>query len=94
MSNTEVSHGETSSAVTDEVDRPVVALKLKFSNHQRTVGVAARVPRQRKGLEDKVSSTFCGCAGVVYNAQQYCDIFLEDTSGGKYGDISNSKPAS
>lgn len=83
MSNTEVSHGETSTAITDEVDRPVVALKLKVSNHQRTVGVAARVPRQRKGLEDKVSCTFCGCSSVVSNAPYCCDIFKKDTLGGK-----------
>lgn len=81
MSNTEVSSGETSTAVTDEVDRPVVALKLKVSNHQRTVGVAARVPRQRKGLEDKVSSTFCGYAGVVSNPQQYWGMFQETHFG-------------
>ncbi|CAN0184702.1 unnamed protein product [Ascophyllum nodosum] len=48
------SQAESSPAVIDEVDRPIVALKLKMANHQRMVGVAARVPRQRKSLEDKV----------------------------------------
>lgn len=38
----------------DEVDRPIVALKFKLAKHQRTVGVAARLPRQREGMEDKV----------------------------------------
>lgn len=38
----------------DDVDRPIVALKFKVASHQRTVGVAARVPRQRDGMEDKV----------------------------------------
>lgn len=38
----------------DEVDRALIALKFKVTNHQRTVGVAARVPRQRAGMDDKV----------------------------------------
>lgn len=38
----------------DEVDRPIVALKFKVANHQRTVGLAARLQRQRDGMEDKV----------------------------------------
>eukprot|EP00903_Cladosiphon_okamuranus_P013061 g12182.t1 len=46
-----------SSGEKDEVDRPVVALKFKVAKHQRTVGVAARLPRQREGLEDKVRWT-------------------------------------
>ena len=45
-----------SSGGKDEVDRPVVALKFKLAKHQRTVGVAARLPRQRQGMEDKVGA--------------------------------------
>lgn len=37
-----------------EVDRTLLALKLKVASHQRTVGLAARVPRQRESMEDKV----------------------------------------
>lgn len=44
----------SSSGGKDEVDRPIVALKFKLAKHQRTVGVAARLPRQREGMEDKV----------------------------------------
>lgn len=46
--------GLTSSGGKDEVDRPLCAVKFKVSRHQRTVGVAARMPRQREGMEDKV----------------------------------------
>lgn len=46
----------------DEVDRPLVALRFKVANHQRTVGVAARVPRQREGMEDKA----CGLVFVCF----------------------------
>lgn len=46
--------GSSSGGNKDEVDRPIVALKFKLAKHQRTVGVAARVPRQREGMEDKV----------------------------------------
>lgn len=42
----------------DEVDRTVIALKFKVASHQRTVGLAARVPRQREGMEDKVSLNY------------------------------------
>lgn len=52
--------GSVSDGGKDEVDRPIVALKFKVASHQRTVGVAARVPRQRDGMEDKVRA-FCGC---------------------------------
>lgn len=45
-----------SSGGKDEVDRPIVALKFKLAKHQRTVGVAARLPRQREGMEDKVGA--------------------------------------
>lgn len=43
-----------SSGSRDEVDRPIVALKFKVANHQRTVGLAARLPSQRAGMEDMV----------------------------------------
>ena len=46
----------SSSGGKDEVDRPIVALKFKLAKHQRTVGVAARLPRQREGMEDKVGA--------------------------------------
>ena len=62
------SQAESSPAVIDEVDRPIVALKLKMANHQRMVGVAARVPRQRKSLEDKVSSVFSLFVSFVLRA--------------------------
>ena len=59
MSDPSRSGGLASEGGKDEVDRPIVALKFKIVSHQRTVGVAARVPRQRDGMEDKVS-TCCG----------------------------------
>ncbi|CAM9890777.1 unnamed protein product, partial [Choristocarpus tenellus] len=46
---------------TDEVERAAVALRFKVTNHQRTVGVAARQPRQRNGMDDNVRWTL-----VVY----------------------------
>lgn len=50
--------GSSAGGNKDEVDRPIVALKFKLAKHQRTVGVAARLPRQREGMEDKVGG---GC---------------------------------
>ncbi|CAM9498602.1 unnamed protein product, partial [Discosporangium mesarthrocarpum] len=41
----------------EEVERPVVAVRFKVTNHQRTVGIAVRQPRQRRSLEDRVSWT-------------------------------------
>ncbi|CAM9157187.1 unnamed protein product [Ectocarpus sp. 4 AP-2014] len=54
-------NGLTSPGGKDEVDRPLCAVKFKVSRHQRTVGVAARMPRQREGMDDKVRWTL-----VVY----------------------------
>lgn len=45
----------------DEVERSMVAVKFKVSNHQRTVGLAARVPRQRESMEDKVRFLVVPC---------------------------------
>lgn len=65
----QITMSETSSQTTpggkDEVDRPLVALRFKVANHQRTVGVAARVPRQREGMEDKACGLFLSVFGVL-----------------------------
>lgn len=55
--------GSSSGGNKDGVDRPIVALKFKLAKHQRTVGVAARLPRQREGMEDKVGGGcgYCWC---------------------------------
>lgn len=59
----------------DEVDRPIVTLKFKLANHQRTVGVAARTPRQREGMEDKVRAV-CDGATLIFFTPICCSVAL------------------
>lgn len=56
----------------DEVDRPIVAVKFKLVKHQRTVGVAARVPRQREGMEDKVGVPIFLAGGILCFFRMLC----------------------
>lgn len=90
MSSSQASNGAVANdSSKDEVDRTTIALKFKVASHQRTIGLAALVPRQREGLEDKVRlyplqygypwsyspPSMCFCPAGSLNYEERCSWF-------------------